>query len=89
MLLRAVGNGERVLRRCAFAVASARGLGIPVAFTEQVPAKLGGTDPSLLGLAVTPEVHPKDTFSALAAGSPVSRALTEGRSLGRLLICCV
>jgi nicotinamidase-related amidase len=88
-LLRAVGDGERVLRRCAFAVASARGLGIPVAFTEQVPAKLGGTEPSLLGLAATPEVHPKDTFSALAAGSPARRALTEGRSLGRLLVCGV
>jgi nicotinamidase-related amidase len=89
VFLRAVGNGERVVRRCKFAVASARGLAIPVAFTEQVPGKLGGTEPSLLGLVETPEVHPKDTFSALAAASPVGRALTEGRSLGRLLICGV
>jgi len=89
VFIRVVGNGERVLRRCRFAVASARGLGMPVAFTEQVPGRLGGTEPSLLGLAGAPEVHPKDTFSAFAPGSPVCRALTGGRSLGRLLLCGV
>ena len=89
VFLRVVGNGERVLRRCKFAVASARGLAIPVAFTEQVPARLGGTEPSLLGLADGPEVHAKDTFSALAAESPVRRALTHGRGFERLIICGV
>lgn len=87
--LRAVGNGERVVRRCRFAVASALGLGVPVVFTEQVPGKLGGTEASLLGLVDNPEVHPKDTFSAFAAESPVRRALTEGRTFGRLLLCGV
>lgn len=89
VFLRVVGNGERVLRRCKFAVASARGLEIPVAFTEQVPARLGGTEPSLLGLVDGPEVHAKDTFSALAAGSPVHRALTDGRDFKRLIVCGV
>lgn len=89
VFLRLVAGGDAVLRRCKFAVAAARGLGIPVAFTEQVPARLGGTEPAILALAENPEVHPKDTFSALAAGSPVRRALTERRGLERLVICGV
>jgi nicotinamidase-related amidase len=89
VFLRAVGNGERILRRCQFAVASARGLGIAVALTEQVPERLGGTAPALLALLDAPEVHPKDTFSAFSDGSPVRRALTEGRSLKHLILCGV
>jgi nicotinamidase-related amidase len=89
VFLRAVGGGIRVQRRCEFAVASARGLGMPVAFTEQAPEKLGGTEPALLALAGGPAPHPKDTFSALAAGSPVRRQLTEGRNIEHLILCGV
>jgi nicotinamidase-related amidase len=87
--LRAVLDGERVLGRCQFAVASAAGLGIPVAFTEQVPAKLGATEPTLLSLAGRHEVHSKDAYSALAPGSPARARLLEGGSTQHLLLCGV
>jgi nicotinamidase-related amidase len=89
VFLGAVADGARVLRRCEFAVAAAHGLGMPVAFTEQAPGKLGGTDKALLALVDPPEVHPKDTFSALAAGSPVRSAVTEGRHIEHLILCGV
>lgn len=87
--LRAVADGERVLARCQFAVEAAAGLGMPVAFTEQVPEKLGPTDPRILGLVPQPEVHAKDAFSALEAGSAVREALTGSRSLEHLILCGV
>jgi nicotinamidase-related amidase len=87
--LRAMACGPEVLRRCQFAVAAARLLGIPTAFTEQVPGKLGGTDPTLLALVENPEVHAKDSFSALAAGTPVRGAITGGRSIEHLILCGV
>jgi nicotinamidase-related amidase len=89
VFLRAVGDGERVLGRCRFAVESARGLGIAVAFTEQVPAKLGATDPSLLALVDAPLVLAKETFSALAPGSPVRGRLLQGGNGAHLLLCGV
>jgi nicotinamidase-related amidase len=89
VFLKAMASGDRVLRRCQFAVSAARTLGIPVAFTEQVPSKLGDTDMSLLLLAEPAEVHAKDTFSALAAGSPVRAALTEKRDIEHLILCGV
>ncbi len=89
VFLRAVAHGAQVLGRCRFAVSSALGLGIPVAFTEQVPQKLGATDPSLLALVEAPEVHPKDAFSALAPGSPAHLLLTAGGRIEHLLLCGV
>ena len=89
VFLRAVSGGETLLRRCQFAVSAARGLGMAVAFTEQAPAKLGATEPTLLALVEAPEVHPKDTFSALAAGSAVRAALTGGRNVEHLILCGV
>jgi len=89
VFIRAVGGGIRVQRRCEFAVAAAAGLGMPVAFTEQAPAKLGATEPALLALVKSPEVHAKDSFSALAAGSAVRAALTEGRHIEHLILCGV
>lgn len=61
-----MADGPRVLRRCQFAVAAARGLGLPVAFTEQVPQKLGPAAPELLALAPGAPQFGKTTFSALA-----------------------
>ena len=89
VFLGAVAHGDAVLGRCRFAVAAACGLGIPVAFTEQVPQKLGTTDPSILALVTSPEVHAKDAFSALAPGSAAAAALTTGRELGHLILCGV
>lgn len=89
VFVRAVAGGAEVLRRCQFAVAAARLLGIPVAFTEQVPGKLGGTDPSLLALVEAPRVYAKDAFSALAAGGPLPGPLGPGGGAEHLLLCGV
>lgn len=86
--IRAVSGGAAVLERCRFAVAAARGLGIAVAFTEQVPEKLGATDPSLLALVPSPEVHAKSRFSALYPGSP-ALAAAAARGTGHVVICGV
>ncbi len=64
--LSAVPGADALVRRTSLAIAAARGLGLPVAFTEQVPAKLGPTCPELLALAGdNPTVFAKDAFSAL------------------------
>ncbi len=84
--VRAISEGARVQRRCEFAVAAAVGLGLPVAFTEQVPQKLGGTAPELLALAPGAAVFPKDTFSALA-DEATRTALIEERKLEHLVLC--
>ena len=89
VVVRAVDEGEQVLRRCQFAIQAARGVGIPVAFTEQVPAKLGATDPRLLDLVESPVVFAKDTFSALAPSCPARAALTGSGNLEHLILCGV
>jgi len=89
VFLRAVSHGAQVLKRCQFAVAAARGLGIPVVFTEQAPQKLGATDPGLLALVEAPRVHAKEAFSALAAGSPAYGALTGDPRFEHLILCGV
>jgi len=60
--------GTPLTRRCAFVAAAARLLQIPVAFTEQVPAKLGPTNP-VIREAAGPDakVFGKSAFSALGA----------------------
>ncbi len=83
--LKAVPDGARVLQRCRFAVAAARGLEVPVLFTEQAPTKLGPVAPDLLELAEPPEVLSKDEFSALA-NAAIRARLLAGDS-GRLLLC--
>jgi nicotinamidase-related amidase len=89
VFLGAVSGGAGLRKRCAFAISAAHGLGMPVAFTEQAPGKLGGTEPALLALAGSPAAHAKDSFSALAPGSAVRRALTETRNLEHLILCGV
>lgn len=89
VFLRAVADGPRILGRCQFAVASASGLGLAVAFTEQVPGKLGATDPSLLALVDRPDVHAKEAFSALAPGTPARAGILVGGKTEHLLLCGV
>jgi nicotinamidase-related amidase len=84
--LAAVHDGAGVLRRCEFSVAAAVGLGLPVAFTEQVPEKLGATAPELLRLAPGATVWAKRTFSALA-DETISHTLVEQRGVKHLLLC--
>lgn len=89
VFMKVVVDAERVVSRCEFAVQAALGLGMQVAFTEQVPAKLGGTDPRLLRHVANPEVHAKDAFSALEAGSSCLAGLTGKRKIEHLLLCGV
>jgi hypothetical protein len=81
--VRAVAGGEQFLRRCQFAAAAAHGLGLRVFFSEQVPAKLGGTAPELLALAPGAPALGKATFSALADDA-IRAALAPAE---HLLIC--
>lgn len=83
--LQALPDGAQTLRRCCFAVEAARGLGLPVLFTEQVPAKLGPTAPELLALAEKPVVLGKDEFSALA-NEPIQVAV-RASAAAHLYLC--
>jgi nicotinamidase-related amidase len=79
-----LAGADAVVKRCALALETARGLGLGVGFTEQVPAKLGPTAPELLAAAPGSPVWGKTAFSAL--GDPtVSKALRE-RGVRRLLL---
>jgi nicotinamidase-related amidase len=82
----AIVDGFQVRRRCEFAVSAAAGLGVPVAFTEQVPQKLGSTAPELRQLAPQAPVWGKNTFSALA-DEGIRDALTRQRDVQHILLC--
>jgi nicotinamidase-related amidase len=82
----AMEHGARVQRRCAFALAAAAGLGVPVAFTEQAPEKIGRTAPDLLALAPGAPAWGKVAFSALG-DDRIRAALLDERALGHLLLC--
>ncbi len=82
----AVQDGFAVRRRCEFAVAAASGLGIPIAFTEQVPQKLGTTAPELRDIAPRAPVWPKDTFSAFADDG-IRDAIMRQRDVQHILLC--
>lgn len=88
VFIAAVNGGDAVQRRCALAVAAAAGLGLPVAFTEQVPQKLGATTPALRAAAPTAPAWPKHTFSALADPA-IRTALLETDPVEHLLLCGV
>lgn len=87
IFLNAIAAGAQVLQRCAFAIEAANGLGIPVAFTEQIPQKLGGTAPELVALAGKPAIWGKAAFSALADDG-IRDALRK-RAADHLFICGV
>ncbi len=85
VFIQAVHAGERLQQRCSFAIAAAHGLGLPIAFTEQVPQKLGGTAPELLALSGKAPAWGKSTFSAFADDG-IRDALRQ-RDVDHLLIC--
>jgi nicotinamidase-related amidase len=62
--LKSIPDQDALLKRCAFVIEAAVAFGIRVAFTEQIPQKLGGTAPELLALAPGADIHSKTTFSA-------------------------
>ena len=66
VFLATVADRERLTRRCSFAIEAANGLGLKVAFSEQMPQKLGGSEASFLTLVDTPLQMGKASFSALA-----------------------
>jgi len=82
--LAAIPHSAEIVRRTSFALEAAAGLGLPVAFTEQVPAKLGPTVPELLALTRKPRVFAKDAFSALAA--PGLAELLEKQQVEHVLL---
>ncbi|PTX94328.1 isochorismatase family protein [Opitutus sp. ER46] len=86
VFVRAVAEGTSIQKRCAFALAAARGLGMPIIFTEQVPDKLGATDPALRALAPDAPVYPKRTFSVLADAATRDAILADGK-VQHLLLC--
>jgi hypothetical protein len=83
--LGAIPDREALTRRCRFAVAAARGVGLRVAFTEQVPQKLGPTVRELLGLVDHPVQFAKSTFSALADDG--IRETIRGLDIEHMLLC--
>jgi len=83
--LAAIPGAADLLQRCEFAVEAAHGLGLPVLFTEQVPAKLGHTAPELLRLLPKPEACGKDSFSALGDDHITRRVQEIG--VEHLLVC--
>lgn len=86
VFINAIADGAQVQRRCEFALAAAAGIGLPLAYTEQVPQKLGNTAPALLELAPLAPVWSKDTFSALGDAG-VRDALLRHRDIQHLILC--
>jgi len=87
VFLKAIQDRERLLKRCAFAVSAAQGLGLQVAFTEQLPQKLGGTQPELIGVVKDPVLYSKSTFSAFADDG-ISDAI-KAADVEHLILCGV
>jgi nicotinamidase-related amidase len=85
VFLATICDSQRVHWRCSFALETARGLGLPVLFTEQVPAKLGGTAADLLVLCEKPEAMGKDAFSAFGNEKIAARLRASGAK--HLLLC--
>lgn len=81
-----IHESSRVIRRCKFAVAAARGIGLKVAFTEQVPQKLGRTVPELLTMAPDAPCWGKQAFGSLADEGIRDQLLTQ-RGIRHLILC--
>ncbi len=75
-LLGVIDPAGVLARDCRFALAAAAGFGVPVAFTEQVPEKLGATPADLRAAAPAAPVWAKESFSAL--GDEAVRAALLG-----------
>lgn len=76
---------DSIVSRCQLALLSARGLGLPVALTEQVPAKLGPTIAPLVEAGGDAPVFAKTTFSALADEAVLSHLQTH--DVEHLILC--
>jgi len=87
VFLAAISDSQRVHWRCSFVLEAAKGLGLPVVFTEQMPDKLGHTAEDLLALCRDPEVLAKSAFSPFAEKKLAAHFRAKG--LKHLLICGV
>lgn len=85
VFLKSVVDGPQLLKRCSFAVQAAKGFGLPVFFTEQMPQKLGSTVPELLSLAPGAKQLGKTNFSALADDG--IRDAIRAMDVEHLIIC--
>ncbi len=85
VFLAAICDSQRVHWRCSFALETAGGLGLPVIFTEQAPARLGGTAEDLLKLCPQSLVMGKDAFSAF--GDEAIAGRLAALPTRRLLLC--
>ncbi|AKC82677.1 hypothetical protein IMCC26134_07655 [Verrucomicrobia bacterium IMCC26134] len=86
-LLSGIHEPASLRARAALALTAASGLGIPVIFSEQVPAKLGPTDPRLRKLSPDAKVFAKNAFSAFADESIAAHLHDQG--IEHLLLCGV
>lgn len=86
-LLAAIPDRERLLRRCRLAISAAQGLGVRIAFTEQVPQKLGSTATELVEAAGESVRFEKSTFSALSDAA--FEKYLRRQEIEHLLICGV
>jgi nicotinamidase-related amidase len=78
-LLDVMWRRDRLLDRLARLLRGAEALQVPVLVTEQVPAKLGGTEPGLRSLMGAADPIAKSTFSALGEPAFASRLAEMGR----------
>lgn len=85
VFLKSVANSDQMLKRCSFAIQAAKGFGMPVVFTEQVPQKLGATIPEMLKLAPDAKQFGKTTFSALSDDG--IRDAIRAMDVEHLIIC--
>jgi nicotinamidase-related amidase len=83
--LNAMPDRERLLKRTCFTIEAAKLFGCPIAVTEQLPEKLGGTtEPLKQLLPDTTPVFDKTTFSALEASG--IRRWIETNQIDHLLL---
>ncbi len=75
---------EELVRRCQFALESAALLKLPVYITEQVPEKLGATQPELTAAAPEAKLFTKTAFSAIRAEGLLEEF--QGRNVRHLLV---
>lgn len=85
IFLAGIPDKPLIVSRCAFAIAAAAGLGLPVLFTEQIPEKLGPTAPELLAVVTKSKALGKDAFSAF--GDETIAALIRAQGTRQLLLC--
>ncbi len=81
---RVLPNYDELVRRCRFALESAVLLELPVFISEQVPDKLGSTQPELIDAAPEARLFNKSAFSALKADG-LLQALKE-QYIGHLFV---